>query len=89
MFEDPNLIMGVGGLVVGAVAVGAGYLDRKRQDDMKEAERIRKAEAEEAKREREDATRRMILMNDLTRDAIAGQETTDYGQDLVKAAASN
>ena len=87
MLEDPNFVLGVGGLLVGGAAVVVGYLDRKRQDDMKEAEQVRKAEAEEAKREREDAIRRMILMNDLVRDATAGQETTDYGKDLIQAAA--
>ena len=85
MFEDPNLIIGLGGIAVGIVGAAAaatptitGYLERKRKDDNDEADR-----------KREDAIRRMILMNDLTRDAIAGQETTDYGQDLVKAAAGN
>lgn len=82
MFEDPNLIIGLGGIIVGIVGAAAaatptitGYLERKRKDELDEADR-----------KREDAIRRMILMNDLVRDATAGQETTDYSKDLIRAA---
>ena len=83
MFEDPNTILGVGGIVIGlAGAVAAslptavGYLEKKRKD-----------EAEEAARRRTHEIREAILMNDLVRDATAGQETTAYARKIRALAA--
>jgi hypothetical protein len=74
MTVDPNLILGavaIAGVAVGAIPSVCGYLEKKRKD-----------EAEEAKLLREHEIREAILMNDLVRDATAGQETTAYARRL-------
>ena len=79
MPTDPNLILGavaLAGVAVGATPVLTGYLERKRKD-----------EAEEAARRRTHEIREAILMNDLVRDATAGQETTAYARKIRALAA--
>lgn len=53
MTIDPNVIIGLGGILVAGAAVVTNYLKDKHKVDIEEADRKRQAQAEEAEQRRE------------------------------------